>query len=155
MSFWTHSVTQLLALPMIYVFGGSNQWFLEMKTQFAVLLAPKILPSFIFVWLLFTFLLTELLVRQLQRSAAKLFPNSLFGFRLFQILLIPVALFVTWIAIECMVFLAVTGHYAKDFGPIRFSEGFGLTLWSELPLMVVFLLAELIRQIVFSSSLKS
>ncbi len=155
MTFWVHALVQLIAGLAIFLLINVHPLLTQIQVQGEVLFAKVTWLSVTFVWMLFTFLLTELLLKQTRQFAARIFSKSRFGFVLFHILVAPILLYIVLIALECMLFLAITGYYPIETGPIRFYQGFGLTLTHNWPLLIVLCLGEVLRQLIFAKKIKS
>lgn len=155
MTFWVHALIQLGAGLALFLLSDLHPTLTLLRNQGEILFSKSTWLSVTFVWVLFAFLLTELFLKLTQQFSIKLFPKNQIGFVTLLTLLVSSLLYFIGIALECMVFLAITGQYPIDSAPIRFSEGFGLTLMQNWPLGFVFLLGEILRQLLFSKRIKA
>lgn len=153
-SVWPHLLVQFLTC-CLYLFLLKPQNYLPSIAQritVLVSLSGWYLP--VIVWLMFVLLLGELAVRKSQSWAARLAPKSTLAFRTITFLFSIVLMYSLFVLLECVLFWVVAARYPLDFGPIRFYEGLWKTWLADTPMLLIFSLGEVLRQLIYHNVIR-
>lgn len=150
-TFWPHAFLQMLVFVVYMLALEPMGIFPTVRLLLGELEAAVGWGMPFVVWLVYVFLVGEQLIRLTQRWAAMVFPFRRSAFVFMQILMVVPMMFITFVALQCVLFFMAVGHYPLARGPVWFEQGFWLTIEAELPLMVLIALGEVLRHALYST----
>jgi hypothetical protein len=101
-------------------------------------------------WLIYVFLLGELVVRRSQGLAAKLSPEKPWAFHLATGCMVVVFWYALFVLIECVLFRVAIGFYpTSEKDKLPFYLGYAHTFVAHSAFMLVILMGEFLRQLIY------
>lgn len=153
LSFWPHALVQMIAFLLLFLGRNEIAFLNEIWQKVGKLFEAEFVFASLLVWILFSFLLSEVLIIQSQKLAVVLFSNQRIGFGILVFALVSASMYFLSIALICMLFLAITGQYPLDNKAMWFSEGYIITIKAAWNLWLVFGLGEILRQLIYRKSI--
>jgi hypothetical protein len=152
-TFWPHALLQMLTLMLYLLLLEPRGYLHAVQVRLADLELSVGWGLPFSLWLVFVFLLVEVITRQSQRFAASIFPFQKLSFVFLSALVAIPALYLTFVGMECVLSFVALGRYPVYFGPIYFRQGFWLTVLNDWPILLIMGAGEISRHILYRSSI--
>jgi hypothetical protein len=149
-TFWPHALLQMLVFVVYVLALESMGIFPTLQTRLGELESSVGWWLPFVIWILYVFLLGEIITRVTQRWASNVFPDQRWPFIFLSIMLALPLMFTVFVAWECLLFFVAMGRFPLNYGRIGIFEAFGKSLRADAPFLLVLLLGELLRHWIYA-----